>query len=455
MSAEREPGSFRDSAGFVFYADGEVFRHVSPIFGETWDRFVSSGLFPELMARGLMVQTSVVPSRDPGAHVLLRATRVPTISYPYEWAFSQLKDAALLTLEAMRLAMEHGFWLRDATAYNVQFFGTKPILIDTLSFGLYEEGKAWPAYGQFCRHFLAPLALASKRHVGLIQLLRTHLDGVPLDLASRILPFRTKFDPGLAPHLHMHALAGGSAASKGPSGRPIPKNGILGMVDSLRRTVEGLKAPSGDTTWGQYYAQTNYTDRSFQAKRDLVKALLGEVSPLPGLIWDLGANSGVFSECAAEIGARVVAWDADPTAVELAYRKWKGEGRADLLPLLQDFSNPSPSQGWAHTERKSFAQRAPAEATMALALVHHLAIGNNVPLAMVSDWLTTLAPWTLVEFVPKADSQVQRMLSTREDIFTEYHEAGFEQAFADRWTIVRKERIPDTERTLYLFRCRS
>lgn len=458
MPTERVPGSFRDPAGFVFTREGVLYRQIARSFGPTWDEFVASGLHADLVEGGLLIpvqNADVGLATSESAHCVVRPERIPFISYPYEWSFSQLQDAALLTLTVMKRAMTKGYWLRDASGFNVQFHRGKPLLIDSLSFEPYREGHAWPAYGQFCRHFLAPLALAAHVDLRSILLLRLHIDGVPLDFASRILPRKTKWNPGLLTHLHLHASAGtktGAQNAHVPK-RDIPKNAILGMIDSLERTVRGLAPPKTETVWGDYYNFTNYEKEAFERKKSLVRELVDLANP--AIIWDLGGNTGVFSESVETSDRRVIAWDGDPLAVEAAYVKWKKEKRANLLPLLQDFSNPSPALGWAHRERDSLFQRGPADLTMALALVHHLAIGNNVPLPMVAQWLSGLGQWCLIEFVPKSDSQLQRMLANREDIFADYDEAGFRRAFTGYFDLVESRPIHGTERTLFLFRRRE
>lgn len=454
MPIERVPGSFRDPAGFVYIREGVLYRQINRSFGSTWDAFVSSGLHAELVEKGLLVpirNADIGLSLSNGAHAVVRPEALSFVSYPYEWCFSQLQDAALTTLQLMRLAMNRGFWLRDATAFNIQFHLGKPVQIDSLSFEHYREGSAWPAYGQFCRHFLAPLALAAFIDLRLIGLLREHVDGVPLDLASRILPSKTKLNPGLLAHIHMHAAAGvksGGEDQAAPS-RAIPKNAILGMIDSLERVIKSLKAPTIPTTWGGYYGFTNYDETAFELKKAIVREMTEAVNPKR--IWDLGANSGVFSEAVAGTGRHVVAWDGDPLAVEAAYTKWRKEKRTDLLPLLQDFSNPSPALGWAHRERQSMAERGPVDLTISLALIHHLAIGNNVPLPMIAAWLRSLGTACLIEFVPKEDSQMKRMLSSREDIFDDYHEDGFLAAFKAHFELKDRRPIEGTARTLFLF----
>lgn len=455
MDAERHVGSFRDPAGFIYARRGVIYRQVNRSFGEAWDRFVGSGALDSLVESGLLLPSSGVSldlAASDLAHAVIEPQRVPFISYPYEWCFSQLRDAALLTLRAMREAMGKGFWLRDATAYNVQFLGSKPILIDHLSFGEYEEGKPWPAYGQFCRHFLAPLELAARVDPALLGQLRAHIDGIPLDLASRMLPKSTYLKPGILTHIHLHAAAGGSSVKPAGPGvsRPVPKAAILGLVDSLERTIAGIKPRQRKTTWGDYYGNTNYDADAFEAKRRLVEGLAGELGK-PEMVWDLGANTGVFSEAIGESGPLVVAWDGDPNAVEAAYLKWRKEGKTNLLPLLQDFANPSPGLGWAGRERDSLAARGPADLTLALALIHHLAIGNNVPLSMVAAWLASLGKACIIEFVPKEDSQVKRMLSTREDIFDDYHEEGFRAAMAGFFDLRKQIPIEGTARTLHLY----
>lgn len=458
MPIERVPGSFRDPAGFVFTREGVLYRQIDRPFGPTWDEFVASGLHADLVEGGLLIP---VQNADRGlavsesAHCVVRPERVSFISYPYEWSFSQLQDAALLTLDAMKRAMAKGFWMRDASGFNVQFHRGKAVLIDSLSFEPYREGHAWPAYGQFCRHFLAPLALAAHVDLRSILFLRLHIDGMPLDLAARMLPRKTKWNPGLLTHIHLHASAGTKTGAQNAHipRREIPRNAILGLIDSLERSIRALAAPKTETVWGDYYNFTNYEKEAFERKKALVQELT-EIAA-PERIWDLGANTGVFSEAVAGDRREIVAWDGDPLAVEAAYLKWKKEKRGNLLPLLQDFSNPSPALGWAHRERNSLLERGPADLTLALALIHHLAIGNNVPLPLIAEWLTSLGKWCLIEFVPKADSQIQRMLANREDIFDDYDEVGFRRAFAASFELVESRAIEGTERTLFLYRRRE
>ncbi|MGH8029108.1 MAG: class I SAM-dependent methyltransferase, partial [Arenimonas sp.] len=370
----------------------------------------------------------------------------------YEWSFGQLKDAALLTLDLQMRALAHGMSLRDASAYNVQFVGGRSVLIDTLSFEVLREGRPWVAYGQFCRHFLAPLALMAKVDVRLSQLLRSHVDGVPLDLASRLLPWRTRLSPGLGLHLHLHARSQTrfSGETQGTSKvRAISLNQLRAITDSLASTVRGLDWRLGGTEWYDYYeANNNYGDAGLKEKEKLVGEFLDQARPKR--VWDLGGNTGRFSRLAAARGAQAVTWDIDPGCVEANWRHVREHNETGVLPLLLDLTNPSPALGWAHAERDSVADRGPADVVMALGLIHHLAISNNVPLERIAEYLARVARKLIIEFVPKQDSQVQKLLATREDIFPGYDEAGFERALAAHFTVERKAPIPGTARTLYL-----
>jgi len=416
---------------------------------------MDGGLYADLAAASLIVEHEELDQSSwPGAAAILRPVRVPMISYPYEWCFGQLKDAALATLDIQRKAIDRGMWLKDASAYNIQFVGDRPILIDTLSFDPYPEGEPWPAYRQFCEHFLAPLVLTCLVDVRLARLQREYIDGIPLDLCASLLPGRTKLNPGLAIHVHAHAKAQATHADKktsGSSGR-VPKAGLLGMLDSLRSTIQHLEWKPEGTVWANYYNETNYTDAAFSEKKRLVGSMLDAMAPISGTVWDLGANTGEFSILVAERGINCISWDIDPAAVERNYRSHRYG--AKLLPLLQDLTNPSPGAGWANRERDSLAERGPAQAILALALIHHLAIGNNVPLPDVAKYFASLAEWAVVEFVPKSDSQVQRLLASRKDIYDGYHIEGFESAFSESFELERRESIAGTERTLYLMRRR-
>ncbi|HEY5731589.1 MAG TPA: hypothetical protein VIS72_16190, partial [Anaerolineales bacterium] len=342
--------------------------------------------------------------------------------------------------------------LKDASAYNIQFHKGKPILIDTLSFEIYEEGRPWVAYRQFCQHFLAPLALMAKTDIRLSQLLRVHIDGLPLDLASRLLPNKTRFDFGLMAHIHLHAQALLRYANKPPTtpqqGRGMSKQSLLGLIGNIENTVSKLEWKPAGTEWGDYYAITNYTDAAFTQKREIVSEWMNRVSPLS--LWDLGANNGFFTRLASDKGVNSIAFDGDPAAVEQNYRKLKADNEQSILPLLLDLTNPSPSIGWHERERESFLARSPADMILALALIHHLAISNNVPLQHLANFFQDIGRWVVIEFVPKSDSQVQKMLKTRVDIFENYSESEFENAFKKYFVIHEKVDIRESTRHLYL-----
>ncbi|MBN1429928.1 MAG: class I SAM-dependent methyltransferase [Anaerolineae bacterium] len=458
----RLAGSFRDPSGHMIAVDGRLLRQVNHIYQSHYDRFMSSGLYADLTRRGLLVahrEIDIGDLADPQAYKLIEPELVPFISYPYEWSFSQLKDAALATLEIQKKALAQDMWLKDASAYNIQFIGYKPVMIDTLSFESYQEGKPWVAYRQFCQHFLAPLALMSLKDVRLGFLLRDFIDGVPLDLAVALLPWHTRLNPGLMMHIHLHATAqkrytGEGTVPSAPSRQTgVSKQGLLGIVDSLESAVRGMHWKPDQTAWADYYQGDSYTDTGTEHKQALVRQFLDQSKAQKVL--DLGANTGLYSRIAADHGRFTLSADFDPGAVELNYRQAVEQKNANLLPLILDLANPSPSIGWNNTERESFVDRCRVDCALALALIHHLAISNNVPLSDVAAFMASLTEWLIIEFVPKSDPKVQTLLATREDIFSSYTPEGFETAFQEYFTIIRAESVQDSDRQLYLMQGRG
>lgn len=457
VESERIGASFRDPSGFIFKRDGILYRQVNQAYRKAYDKLMTGGLYDALTQRGVLIPHQEVdtPPADPEvAYKVIRPQVVPFISYPYEWSFSQLKDAALLTLNAVRMGLEKGMVLKDASAYNIQFVNGKPVLIDTLSYDNYKEGAPWDGYRQFCQHFLAPLALSAMVDIRLMQLMRIYIDGIPLDLASELLPGKTKIGlAGLALHIHLHAKAQQHYSDKQVAQAravTLSKAAFSNMLDALEKTIQPLKWEPQGTEWGNYYNITNYSDDALKTKGEIVGRFIATAAPKTA--WDLGANNGLFSRELSRRGVETIASDIDPAAVEQDYLAVKANAEEHLLPLVIDLTNPSPALGWAHHERESLLDRGPVDLVMALALIHHLAISNNVPLATVARFFASAGNWAIVEFVPKSDSQVQRLLATRKDIFTTYTEEGFEQAFSDCFTIAEKTSIPGSERTLYLFK---
>jgi hypothetical protein len=454
------PGSFRDPSGFLFLLDSVLYRQINQSYFPTYDQLISSGLYKALTEAGLLIrheEASIGPTSDAAPCRFIRPERVPFISYPHEWCFSQLKDAALLTLQIQEHAVQHGMTLKDSSAYNVQFLNGRPVFIDTLSFERYEEGRPWVPYRQFCCHFLAPLALMSYSEVRLGRLFQVFLDGIPLDLTSRLLPYRTRLRPALLVHLHLHARSDRTVRARGAavprSGTTVSRTAHRGLIDSLTSGIRGLSWDPRGTEWADYYQDTNYTDAAMAHKEELVRRFIERVSPTT--VWDLGANTGRFSRIAADSGAQTVAFDLDPAATERHYRSCKATGQQALLPLVLDLTNPTPGIGWAGQERMSLRERGPVDLIMTLALVHHLAISNNVPLERIAEFLASIGRAAIIEFVPKHDTQVQELLASRQDIFENYSETAFERAFAPFFHLADVAPIRESERTLYLMISRN
>ena len=447
--------SFRDPSGFLFYYEGCLYRQINSDYQSEYDFLINSGLYKALVDKKLLIphiEVDIPPSDVEKSYKIIKPEKIPFISYPYEWSFSQLKNAAKVTLEIQKIAMTFDMTLKDCSAYNVQFWNGKPLLIDSLSFEKYHEGQIWHAYKQFCQHFLAPLSLMSYKDIRLGQLLRIYIDGIPLDLTSKLLPTKTKTMFSLLSHIHAHAKSQKHFENKENKfkTRKMSKNSFVGIIESVQSAINKLNWSPKGTEWAEYYSDTNYTESAFNEKKNIVMKFLNRTKPK--IVWDLGANTGIFSRIACENGIETISFDVDPAAVEKNYLNCIDNHETKLLPLLMDLTNPSSNLGWENNERMSFMERGKADAVFALALIHHLAISNNVPFYRLAKFFKNICKYLLIEFIPKSDSQVKRLLSTRKDIFPEYTKENFESEFKKYFLIDETVKITDSERFIYIMK---
>lgn len=448
------PSSFRDPSGFLFLQNNELYRYVHNSYKEEYETIKNSGLYDELVEKELLIKHIEVEdteiTKDEECYKIIKPEKISFISYPYEWSFTQFKKAALVTLEVQKIAFQYGMTLKDASAYNVQFFKGKPIFIDTLSFEKYIEGQIWKPYRQFCQHFLAPLALISHKDIRLNQLLRVYIDGLPLDLTSELLGKGSRFSFSLLSHIHLHAKSQKHYEDKvvETKEKKIGKNSFIGLIESLYSGVKKMNWKPEKTEWGEYYSETNYSESSFDKKKEIISNVLKDVKPTT--VWDLGANRGIFSRIASEENIETVSFDIDPIAVEKNYLEVLEKNEEKILPLILDLTNPSPGLGWENIERDSFMSRGPIDLVFALALIHHLAISNNLPFYKIVSFFEKISKNLIIEFVPKTDSQVKRLLATREDIFNQYDEENFEKEFSKSFVIKNKIKLEGSERIFFI-----
>lgn len=444
--------SFRDPSGFVFKKNRVVYRQINRCYRNTWEKFISSGLYGSLTKSGDLISHELSPYEEiqtDHGWIIIKPDPVDFWTYPFEWCFGQLKDAAITTLRIQKTALDCGMSMKDASAYNIQFVDGRPILIDSLSFEFYDPEKGWNGFRQFCMHFLAPLALMSMTDYRLGQLFRVHLDGVPFELSSALLPWKSWLKFSTLIYIHLQAINEKKNCNLYVSShrRNINLNKMKALIENLESSIKKLNLRLS-SSWLNYYNSTLYGPDAFRAKGNVVSDYIKIVAP--ETVWDLGANKGHFSQIAAKHSRLVVSFDSDMASVESNYRECRTAGYQNILPLCLDLTNPSPCMGWSNNETMNLLERGPADLILSLALIHHLAIANNIPLDLIAKGLASLTKHLIIEFIPKSDPMVEKLLSHREDIFANYDQKSFECIFSKYFRIIKSTRISCTSRSIYL-----
>jgi hypothetical protein len=466
--------SFRDPSGRVFEANGLLLRAIFESGRADFEHLIASGLYDTLVRRGLLIphQDAASGAHDmPACWKFIQPERIPFISYACEWSFSQLRDAALVVLDAQAEALAHGMMLKDAPTANVQFHRGRPVLIDTLSF-VRADAAAWPAYFQFCKHFVAPLLLASYGVDRALRWSAVEADGLPLEVATRMLPRRSWLKPLALWHLHLHSAANAHAGDgralqaksehgarvggshTGSTARPSSARSDVrqaSIIDSLRRGIAGLNCSQRDTQWTRYEDdRPTYSTEAWDARMAVVRRVLAELKP--AVVWDFGMAAGHFSREASASGAFTVGFDSDTASVDKAYRGARERKDERFLPLVQDLLRPTCAGGWAEAETLGLSARGPADLLFVLGLAHHLAVPGGVPLGHQLAHFTRLGRTVLFELIPDTDP-VARGWSSRFDV-RGLDRAAFEANVLPRFDVLETVALPASERVLYLVRAK-
>ncbi|HTI09665.1 MAG TPA: hypothetical protein VL832_13945 [Puia sp.] len=458
------PASFRDPSGFVFQVKGIYYRQISKSYAEDYEQLLQSGLYAKLTARKLLLTHQELPenlSGSPEHYKTLVPEQLELITYPYEWSFDQLKDAALHTLAVLRLSLEHDMILKDASPFNIQFRDGKPLFIDTLSFERYDASLPWVAYRQFCESFLFPLYLEHYSGLGTQKALLSWPDGIPAAVTARLLPWKCRWKMGVWMHVYLPAMVEGrTKRGEGPKrgGRPAPGKGTFSkeklqhILQNLEAILNRLGTKGDDSTWRNYYEATILSRDYLEEKERLFREFMQGLTFKTAL--DIGANDGYFSHILGE-AASVLAIDADAFCMNTLYRGLREKNILNIQPLCVDIVNPTPAIGFRNRERASFSERVRVELVVALALVHHLVFGRNLPLTDIPGYFAELTTgYLLVEFVPLEDEKVQELIRNKSRYHLPYDAHYFEACFGQYFDIGKKKEIPGTKRILYLMKKR-
>jgi hypothetical protein len=448
---KKHPASYRDPSGFVFERDGIYYRQVNKLYAADYEWLIKSGLYDLLVKEKKLLPHIEVEENLTGEENWYR-TLLPEqlhfISYPYEWCFSQWKDAALLTLELVQKALEHDMILKDATPFNIQFVNGAPLLIDSLSFEKYDETKPWIAYHQFAECFIAPLLLARYQSADILRMFQLYPDGMPLRFVSKLLPFKSLFNLNVWLHIRLPNMLSAGRDDNQKKSPVFSRQKMKHLISNLYSFVQSLSLPPVRTQWNNYYDETILSGEYASAKKKIIEDWL---HGLPGkTVLDIGTNTGLFAHSAASARKYTIAIDADIACIDKLYNDCKEKKINNIIPLCNDIANPAPPIGWENEERTAFLERARPDIVLALALVHHLVIGRNIGFDQIAHVLNNLAPTLIIEFIPAEDPKIQLLCSQKHQVNGRYSESLFIGAFEQKFTLQKKHTIPDTGRILFL-----
>ena len=451
MESKRNTSSFRDPSGYVFIEDNKVKRVINPIYFEQYKSLTDSGLYKTLFDKKYLIPHQEVSKSD--SKISIEVSKIPFITYPYEWSFLQYKHAALLTLKIQKLCLENNFILKDASAFNITFHEGKPIFIDTLSFDFYKENNPWLAYKQFIMHFLGPLVLTKYFGQDHLKILSQNLEGISLQKLSQLLPFKSYFSPTIFTNVHLLAKYDKKYESdKKTVNNNLSKVSQVKLLDGLYDFIANLSV-NEKTEWDHYYNQINYNDVAYQFKKEVVKdwflSIKGE-----SLI-DIGGNDGTFSRELKNVAKLIIVADVDPNAVEQNYKQVLKIKEKMILPIVANVLNPSANYGFNNGERFSFIDRVEdlhLDGCLALAVIHHITLSGNIPFSLSAQFFSKMAPNLLIEFPNRSDSWVQFLLDSKREFknhFDFYKEENFEKEYSVYFEILNKQKIASSERILY------
>ena len=444
--------SFKDTSGFIFQKDGKYYRQVNKSYASDYELLISSGIYETLTSKNLLIPHTEetynqIQSND--GYKILSPEQIPFISYPYEWCFEQLKDASLLTLRICKLAVRKGMILKDASPFNVQFHKGKPVFIDTLSFEIYDPAKPWIAYRQFCESFLFPLLLNHYLGIDAQKWLSLYLEGIPVDITAKLLPFRSRFNLGAFLHVFLQNMVLKKHGKQDLQSETFSQAKLLRILNHLESVVRKMRVKSSiRSEWNHYYRETILSQAYLNQKESLLKTLTSDIQN--NMVLDLGCNDGYFSKIMSKCSQSVIAADFDCQCINRLYFSIKQDGISNILPLIIDITNPTPAIGFMNNERMAFLQRIHVDIVLALALIHHLVLGKNIPLPFIARQFSQLsARWLIIEFVPLEDEKVKLIIANKTSYQEPYNSIAFEDNFNVYFVIEKKLIVPGTERILY------
>lgn len=450
---KQHPASYRDPAGFIFEHGEKIYRQVNQSYAAHYNLLKNSGLYDRLVKENKLLAFTEIDeclTENADWYKTLLPEQLTFISYPYEWCFNQWKDAALLTLSIVKTSVFHGMILKDATPFNIQFVNGSPVLIDTLSFETYDTTKPWIAYRQFVECFIAPLLLARYQSPELLKFFQVYPEGIPLKILTNLLPLKSRLNL----NVWLHIIFPVSVADNKKVETKIPaafnRQKLFHIIDNLISFVQSLKQPVAVTKWNNYYEETVSSSEYVEEKTKILKEWIKGIPANCAI--DLGTNTGLFARITSAEGISTIAVDSDVDCIDRLYNTCKRDKITNLLALCVDVSNPTPPIGWNNEERDAFYPRAKADLCMVLALMHHLAIGKNIGFMQMAKTFSKIAPWLIIEFIPKSDSKIALLLQNRTDIFENYNELSFTSVFEQIFTIENKAVLASTGRILFLMK---